>query len=647
MSVPDHPFDELALFLRWKRLRETGQPADPEELCRHRPDLLPRLREMIRAYETGTSDATLTAPPPTPTASFPGSGGSVAEELPSIPGYQVVGKLGIGGMGLVFEARDRLDRHVALKVVGPGVFYAPQLAERLQREARAMAQLQHDRIATVYESGEWGGWPFYTMPLFRGGTLGERLAEFRADPKRAVELMAQVVEAVAYLHGKGYLHRDLKPSNILLDEEGRPHVADFGLVKLLDEEVQLTATGAGMGTPQYMAPEQLPASRERVGAAADVWALGIILFELLAGKRPFDDKERSEIYRQILHDPVPSPRSENPALDPGLERIIRNCLAKRPEERYASASQLAEDLRAWLAGQRVPDRRPRPRRWPRWVAALLAVAGVMSTATLFRTPPDPEAAARTAMEAIHQRLAEKQAVDLVGPTGGPAASRWLLNAGAETHADPRDGTFTLSSPRRLSLLTLVGNPQVKRYRFQVDVRHNQAPPNGGDAGLFFAGGQNPAVHGTERWFCSLSFADRGPLAEGFFAEGVRPDAEGSLPEPEFARVAFCCSQVYEPSGRAGADRHFVPPGMVHLFHSAQRQGLSESPWRRLAVEVSPTALRFFWEDSPKPFAEIERGRLTGLTHHIDFEFVPYGSLGLYVNAGEASFRNAVVRPLDD
>src|SRR5438093_1689538 len=186
--------------------------------------------------------------------------------------------------------------------------------------------------------------------------------------------MEKVARAVAFAHGKGILHRDLKPSNVLLEECGEPMVSDFGLAKFLDASVELTQAGQRMGTPAYMAPEQASGQTDRVGPVSDVWALGVILYELLAGRRPFTATERDELTKQILSTDPPSPRLLRPDLDEALQTVVLKCLAKEPRRRYASAAALADDLARWLRGEPISAR---PESWPRraWRRARRTVTG--------------------------------------------------------------------------------------------------------------------------------------------------------------------------------------------------------------------------------------------------------------------------------
>ena len=220
-------------------------------------------------------------------------------------GYEILSELGRGGMGVVYKARDlKLNRLVALKVVRGHVDRRELI--RFLAEAEAAAAVKHPNVVQVYACGEDRGRPFLVLEYCPGGTLIERLAALRSDPRAAVEVLAKVAAGVAAAHEAGVVHRDLKPSNVLFDEAGEPRVADFGLAKLGTSD--LTATGAVMGTPAYMCPEQAEGRTKFVGPQADVWALGVILYEALTGRRPFDGADISEILRRVRTDEAVSIR---------------------------------------------------------------------------------------------------------------------------------------------------------------------------------------------------------------------------------------------------------------------------------------------------------------------------------------------------
>jgi formylglycine-generating enzyme required for sulfatase activity len=276
--------------------------------------------------------------------------------LPSVPGYEVLGELGRGGMGVVYKARQLgLNRLVALKMISAAESAGPEQALRFRPEAEAIARLQHPNIVQIYEVGEREGRPYFSLEYVEGGTLAKRLAGAPLPPCEAAQMATTLAAAMDAAHQKGVVHRDLKPANVLLaggPETPLPRcflkIADFGLAKQLDGESGQTHTGAILGTPSYMAPEQAEGRVKDVGPATDVYALGAILYEMLTGRAPFKGTTPLETLEQVRRqEPVP-PRQINPALECNLEAICLKCLRKDQRQRYATAAALAEDLRRFL-----------------------------------------------------------------------------------------------------------------------------------------------------------------------------------------------------------------------------------------------------------------------------------------------------------
>ena len=262
-----------------------------------------------------------------------GGGGAAALSAPvagsSFGDYELLSEISRGGMGVVFQARQRsLNRIVALKMV-LAVGTSTTDSERFLVEARAVARLSHPHIVPIYEVGEHGGRPFFTMEFISGGSLRERTDEFRGDQRAIAQLLSTVAHAVEHAHRRGILHRDLKPGNILLDERREPHVTDFGLAKRLDEASGLTQAGAIVGTPSYMAPEQAQAVTD-LSTAVDVYGLGAVLYELLTGRPPFKGETALETMMKARSQAPPAPRKMAAGVEPDLETICLKCLEKEP-----------------------------------------------------------------------------------------------------------------------------------------------------------------------------------------------------------------------------------------------------------------------------------------------------------------------------
>ena len=266
--------------------------------------------------------------------------------------YELLGELARGGMGVVYRARQvSLDRVVALKMILSGQFASEAEIRRFRAEAEAAAHLDHPHIVPIFEVGRHQGHAFFSMKLIAGGNLGRHLARYLDDPEATARLMATVARTIEHAHRKGMIHRDLKPSNILIDESGQPLIADFGLVKRAGDGSSLTSSGVLLGTPAYMAPEQV--SGDEAAPAADIYSLGAILYQLLTGRPPFRGGTVAETLAQVLeHDPVP-PRKLRPSIPRELEYICLKCLEKSPGKRYHSAAALAADLERFLRGEEV------------------------------------------------------------------------------------------------------------------------------------------------------------------------------------------------------------------------------------------------------------------------------------------------------
>jgi tRNA A-37 threonylcarbamoyl transferase component Bud32 len=289
--------------------------------------------------------------------------------------YELVSEIGRGAMGVVHRARVA-GTHlvVALKQVQPGGLDGGEAVRRFREEVETVSALRHPNIIPIYHYGEQNGRPFFTMALVEGGSLDQHMARLRADRRAAVALVAKIARAVHHAHQRQVLHRDLKPSNVMLDEAGEPHVADFGLATKLSVSGAATAQGPAGSLP-WMAPEAVRGD-PTLTTAIDVWALGVILYELLAGRRPFPGKTRDEIRRWILDGEPVSPRIHEPKVDRDLEAVCLRCLSKDPDKRYESASALALDLERWLRDEPVRARRARrAERAARWVRRNPVVAG--------------------------------------------------------------------------------------------------------------------------------------------------------------------------------------------------------------------------------------------------------------------------------
>jgi WD40 repeat protein/tRNA A-37 threonylcarbamoyl transferase component Bud32 len=291
---------------------------------------------------------------PDPAAASPED--AAGSRPPAIPGYEILALLGRGGMSVVYQARHtQLNRVVALKMILAGGYASPEHRARFRTEAEATAQLQHPNIVQIHEVGEVEGKPYFVLEYLEGGSLDRKLQGAPLPPRQAAHLVEVLAGAVQAAHEQHIIHRDLKPANILLTANGIPRIADFGLAKRLDEAGQ-THSGAIMGTPSYMAPEQAGGQSKDVGPAADIYALGAILYECLTGRPPFKAASALDTLLQVTDEEAVPPRRLQPQVARDLETVCLKCLRKDPAERYARAADLAEDLRRFQAGEPVRAR---------------------------------------------------------------------------------------------------------------------------------------------------------------------------------------------------------------------------------------------------------------------------------------------------
>jgi hypothetical protein len=342
----------IDLLVQWEELRQQGRTATAEELCPDDARLQALLRERLARRER--LQAALDLPDLTRHASAAGR----PAPLPVIDGYEIGEPLGRGGMGLVFKARQtRLKRPVALKIIVSGAHAGSEERARFRTEAEAVARLDHPGIVQIYEVGEQAGCPYLALEFIGGGNLAQQLDGTPMPPHRAAQLLVDLARAVQHAHEQGIIHRDLKPANVLLTETGVAKIADFGLAKLLDVEQGQTHTGAVLGSPSYMAPEQAAGKVRTIGPATDVYALGAILYELLTGRPPFLGASPLETLDQVrTHDPA-TPQTLQPRVSADLAAICLKCLEKNPAERYATAAALADDLERFLRGEAIAARK--------------------------------------------------------------------------------------------------------------------------------------------------------------------------------------------------------------------------------------------------------------------------------------------------
>ena len=416
MNTPEEIENRVDEALAEYLLRiDRGELVDRDEfVCAH-----PDVADALRAY-FADADAVARGMASESEDVYPDSAASRAavpplEVIRYFGDYELLDELGRGGMGVVYRARQcSLNRLVAVKMLLAGFLADQHDVERFHREAEAAANLRHPNIVAIHEVGEHEGRHYFSMDLIDGPSLATIIRDSPLPWRKAVEYVRIVSEAVAYSHAHETLHRDLKPSNILIDAEGQPHVTDFGLAKRVGSDVDLTATGAAIGTASYMSPEQARGQHDAVGRASDVYSLGATLYDLLTGRPPFRAETPVATLHAVIHDePVP-PRRLSPSIERDLDTICLKCLDKDPSRRYRSAHDLAEDLRRLLAGEAILARPigklERTWRWCRRnpvVAVLIAtVLLLLALGTTISTSLAVLASKRAVAAAVSQECAE-------------------------------------------------------------------------------------------------------------------------------------------------------------------------------------------------------------------------------------------------
>jgi serine/threonine-protein kinase len=560
---------------------------------------------------------------------------------PSIPGFEIEARLGGGGCGVVYRAQQlRLGRTVALKVLRSLAAPEPEEVELFRREATAVAKLKHSQVVQIHWFDVHEGRPYIVMEYVEGGGLDRWPAGKPMAARAAAELLAKLARAVHAVHEEGIIHRDLKPGNVLLGENGIPKIADFGLAKDLGAGVSLFHTGAIVGTPAYMAPEQAGGRSEEIAKATDVYALGAILYEALTGRPPFGSGKALDVLELVKTSMPENPTQLRTDIPRDLENICLKCLQKKTEDRYATAAALADDLDQFLRGEPLPPfksgrtrrRLPvlRPRHW--FIAGALfviATIGLMFAGYYVTRPTDPETQ-------IHEAIHRAGTYTFVGAKGRPKVIRWPIMEGIFTNPTQDNEGFAFESLRYCPL-ELLATPGLDRYRFSAKIRHDEKDPTG-FVGLVFGVKTYPTASGDVLYSGVLRFSELkipGDPAKGI----VYPNTAGVV-------IKYC--------GIAGEDvlshEYLVPKPLVFEPVSAP---VGQGPWRELAVEVRPNNIRAFWEhhlireiatkelDKHGEFLVNSNKDIGGA----DPAFHPAGGLGLFVQHGSASFKDVVLEAL--
>ncbi len=610
---------------------------------------------LLELARHAATDLTKTALPhgAAPTVAFTGSPPSRDEGRPPLEHFGrflLLNRLAAGGMGVVYRVLDtKLKRVAALKRLTPLALARPDAHARFARECEAIARLDHPNVVRVYEAGVVNGEPYLVMEYVRGGTLskGDRPNPLPArDAAIAVEAVAR---AVHYAHTQGVLHRDLKPNNVLVGPDKVPKVADFGLAKLTDDADGLTHTGEFLGTPQYMAPEQVSGDQARIGERTDVYGLGALLYDLLANQPPFAGSQGQELRERVLRAEPSPPSRFAPGLDPRLEAVCLKCLEKDPANRYESAEGVAEELASW---RRDGSTRVKPlghgaralrwmRRHPAAVAAVVALLAAAVATPFVLAAIDPDRAAKSATRAVEQgekvvlvdaegrpQVRPRVIVGTAGiivPASTPAAAQPIAPARPPKPHEP----LVLEGTNDPALVELLPHVPGLPYRLTADLVHES-----GDGalpaqlrervGLYF--GEEP-VGGRRQCFL-VSYNDRRMDVRGGAPVQVSPVAE-----------FFYILLTDGPGSTAGERIH------AHEFTSQPKTA------HRLVVEVRSDRIAWEWDgvaagnhNSVDIRTEIDTIQLVGLDGRTIVPN-PRGGCGLYVKSATLHVRNVTLEPI--
>jgi hypothetical protein len=642
------------LLMQWEERKLHGQGASLEELCAQTPELMDELHRRIRALEaldtvldlrSGMGDATEDGEraPPRP---FP---------LPEIPGYRVLAALPEGGMGRPLQVLNlALNRVEVLKMIKPRFALRPSAAERFRLEMQAMAKLKHPHIVGIYDAREHDGQAYFTMEFVEGGTLRKHLRRLASNERAAVALLAKVARAVDFVHTRGILHRDLKPENILLSHD-EPLVTDFGLAKLFDQDSaqavpgapanhDLTQDGAIAGTIPYLSPQAAVGETAKLTAATDIWALGVILYELLTGERPFKASDTESLLNAIQHATPLPPRVHKPDLDRQLEAICVQCLEKDPDRRFASAAELAVRLERWLTPEPRRGRVARlVRRHPisAGAVAVCSVSAFVFVAMVIASRHHTEDSVALSFEekraALLAEVATGKRTTLVPAVGPPNVYRWASRGVHDSASDSATAPFSVHADG-FALLELLPAHALRRYRLRLEIHHDNGARDG-EVGIYFGHSETTTPLGLPmHCYCAIAFNDI--------------IAQGNLPQPSNQMRLNPCLLFSKVAGEEPGVRRRGPPGLSSApFMPAGRP--STPPWREVELDVSPDEIRVVWDHIA--LAPLPRAQLTKCVQFLlantpvppaqEPQFLPQEALGLYVFGATGWFRSCTIEAL--
>jgi hypothetical protein len=570
--------------------------------------------------------------------------------------YELREELGRGGMGVVFRAVQAVaGREVAVKVLLGGAAGDALHGGRFAAEVSALAQLRHPNIVTVFEVGEVAGSAFFSMEYAPNGTLGGQLKQGPMPFVDAAVLIGKLAEAVEAAHRLGVLHRDIKPGNVLIGADGEPKLSDFGLAKWVNRDEGLTESGAVLGTPSYMSPEQARGANE-IGPTADVYALGATLYACLTGRPPFQGPDTYSIIQRVLTLEPAAPRTVRRGAPAELEAICLKCLDKDAAKRYGAAKELAEDLARWRNGEstvaRPLTRRRRAwrrikRNWKPLAAAVVLLGGVAIAVAALRRPEKPPEPDPPVVQ-IEAALKRGEKVTLIDSGGRPKYQRWVIGVGETGEPPPNEPCLVVC--KSSGMLELTPDSHNDRFRLTAEFQQDASLSPESSAGIYFSHKVGPVGLGGS--------ADR-VLVLLFRDDMINNKPIHRLGDPVELQDFLVMRTENVPFAFRG--------GSVGTYWVQEtKSGPSSRPWRKVVVEVAPDMIQAYWRNPDGSMQPLRAGgirteilRNNEASNHIPFlkkfhpgieyaglEYSPRGGVGLYLHDARVFFKNVVFEPLD-